>query len=395
MRQITKYVGLIALVAGARYVPLERTADVVAWLVKPPAPAGKTVVTGSVDKDKDSAGAAPVAQAAGPRRRNVEDDVRTILAQAKSEQQRSGGGTNQNSDGTRARGKRDDSDGIYTGGTGLLDDVEVVDKENPLAAANPDDYLVICEAGCRPANDRIVYRVSKIAAASAVIAQRRLEVTAAEPKDDNAEAAGVVCVAGCYDEEPVAKKKHAEQPEKSSIKLAEVEERAPPSKLAAASTALKDESPKPVAQTPEASTEIAQAIPATVGPDGLANKSSESPVAVALTGEPKKEAPDVPLSAAQPVEGEGLASAHLISAETQAHMQAKRAKLAMAPPSMPAVRVAAPTPLAPNRGWRTRVTSILALPRSDAPKRSVVAIAPFATSVSVENGWEWNLVNTQ
>jgi hypothetical protein len=33
-------------------------------------------------------------------------------------------------------------------------------KEHPLVAANPDSYLVICVAGCRPSSDEIVYRVS-------------------------------------------------------------------------------------------------------------------------------------------------------------------------------------------------------------------------------------------
>ncbi len=81
-------------------------------------------------------------------------------------------------------------------------------KEHPLAAANPDSYLVICLGGCRASSDEIVYRVSKTAAADAVIAQRRMETTAAgaasgnkpEDLDQNA----VACIAGCYANEEIS-----------------------------------------------------------------------------------------------------------------------------------------------------------------------------------------------
>ncbi len=77
-------------------------------------------------------------------------------------------------------------------------------KEHPLVTANPDSYLVICVAGCRPSSDEIVYRVSKSAAAAAVIAARRMETTAAQAADGtgiNPAGTGqdvVACIAGCY-----------------------------------------------------------------------------------------------------------------------------------------------------------------------------------------------------
>jgi hypothetical protein len=92
-------------------------------------------------------------------------------------------------------------------------------KEHPLAVANPDSYLVICLGGCRPASDKIVYRVSKTAAAAAVIAARRMETTAAqvtagaEIVPSEADQNAVACIAGCYANEeisPAMKPKRAE-----------------------------------------------------------------------------------------------------------------------------------------------------------------------------------------
>ena len=77
-------------------------------------------------------------------------------------------------------------------------------KEHPHAIANPESYLVICLGGCRPSSNEIVYRVSKTAAAAAVIAQRRMETTAAGAKGGKGEKAeageqnSVACIAGCY-----------------------------------------------------------------------------------------------------------------------------------------------------------------------------------------------------
>ncbi len=92
-------------------------------------------------------------------------------------------------------------------------------KEHPLAVANPDSYLVICLGGCRPASDKIVFRVSKTAAAAAVIAARRMETTAAqvtagaEIVPSEADQNAVACIAGCYaneDVSPALKPKRAE-----------------------------------------------------------------------------------------------------------------------------------------------------------------------------------------
>ena len=83
-------------------------------------------------------------------------------------------------------------------------------KEHPLAIANPDSYLVICVGGCRPASDQIVYRVSKTAAAAAVIAARRMETTAAQIasgvkiKPSEADESAVACIAGCYANEEIS-----------------------------------------------------------------------------------------------------------------------------------------------------------------------------------------------
>lgn len=83
-------------------------------------------------------------------------------------------------------------------------------KEHPLAIANPDSYLVICVGGCRPASDKIVYRVSKSAAAAAAIAARRMETTAAqvtpgaEIKPSEADQSAVACIAGCYANEAIS-----------------------------------------------------------------------------------------------------------------------------------------------------------------------------------------------
>lgn len=93
-------------------------------------------------------------------------------------------------------------------------------RGSPLASAYPDSFIVVCEAGCRPSSNKIVYEVSKIAAAAADIAKRKLETTAVEPTDGSKDAASVentvVCVAGCYrDEKPQpqrAETKKAEQP---------------------------------------------------------------------------------------------------------------------------------------------------------------------------------------
>jgi hypothetical protein len=105
-------------------------------------------------------------------------------------------------------------------------------KEHPLAVANPDSYLVICVGGCRPASDKIVYRVSKTAAAAAVIAARRMETTAAqvtagaEINPSEADENTVACIAGCYANEaisPAMRPRRAEAaPKAQLVRVAEV-----------------------------------------------------------------------------------------------------------------------------------------------------------------------------
>ena len=44
-------------------------------------------------------------------------------------------------------------------------DTTVRDKETPLQAAHPESFIVVCEAGCRPSSNKIVYEVSSVALA--------------------------------------------------------------------------------------------------------------------------------------------------------------------------------------------------------------------------------------
>lgn len=94
-------------------------------------------------------------------------------------------------------------------------------KDHPLAAANPDSYIVICMAGCRPASDLITYKVSKAAASAKVIAERRMQPSsvsvdgkpvAVDPQN------GTVCVAGCYDDVEVASATNPKRADVPSVK---------------------------------------------------------------------------------------------------------------------------------------------------------------------------------
>ena len=79
-------------------------------------------------------------------------------------------------------------------------------KDHPLAAAYPDSYVVVCEAGCREQPGHIVYMVTKVAAATGV--KSTLETTSSETQASTGTAAvnifnddprALPCVAGCYD----------------------------------------------------------------------------------------------------------------------------------------------------------------------------------------------------
>lgn len=376
MGKAAKYAGLVALLIGARYAPLDRMVTGLLWSSNPPA---NPVVTGSVEQPS----ATPHASASTRKPDKIEAKVQSILAgAAESPRSNSRGGNN---DGPRSRVRTDeiitDSDGIYTGGTGLIE--EAVEDNNKvskaLVAANPDDYLVICEAGCRPSNDRIVYRVSKIAAAATAIAQRRLEVTSVQPKQaDEGESTGVVCVAGCYDEEPAPRKQHTDRKQNDSIKLAQVEETASP-KIAQPA----DAKPSPAGLS--AQPVHAEVRHAAIAPDdkSAAETAAAGPAQFASQAQ----------AFASNASAQDLSAAHLISAETAAHLAAKNSRQAQA-----AVPASAPRPVisaVSQSRWRTKVTSIVALHKDAQPQRSIVALAPFETSIAVENGWEGTLVNTQ
>lgn len=104
-------------------------------------------------------------------------------------------------------------------------------KENPLALAYPDSFVVACEAGCRDPKDQIIYMVLKTAAST-----RRLDVASSEVAQistplQNAPApaveddGSVPCVAGCYDREQpkkrqVANKADARDPVRPGVVLA-------------------------------------------------------------------------------------------------------------------------------------------------------------------------------
>ncbi len=85
-------------------------------------------------------------------------------------------------------------------------------KENPLALAHPDSFVVACEAGCRYPKDHIIYMVLKSAAST-----RRLDVASSDVAQvgtplQSAQAPAVEevgslpCVAGCYDSEQPKKR---------------------------------------------------------------------------------------------------------------------------------------------------------------------------------------------
>lgn len=384
MRKAAEIAGLVVLMVGARYVPLDRIFS----LGGSKAPA-TPVVTGSVSKSPE----APPVQAGGAKAaKGIEDKVQTILAQASEVQRSNNRPSGQSSaGGDRSRVRTDDFssglDGIFTGGTGLADVEADAEGDNAtarsLADAHPNDFLVICEAGCRPSNDRIVYRVSKIAAAASAIAERRLEVTSAQPKQaEEGESTGIVCVAGCYDDE--APKKHAQRNEKTPVKLAQIEG-AGSTKKADVHDAVKPAAIEQTAAAPSEAQRPSVAQPESVALNGATSANAKVPAAEPAA--PVAAQPETSVQAANAAHSIDLGSAHLISAETEAHLNAKRSKLAAAPAAVRApVRIAR---------WRTKVTSIVALQPPSTPQRSVVALAPFDTSVSVESGWESNLVNTQ
>jgi hypothetical protein len=77
--------------------------------------------------------------------------------------------------------------------------------QHPLAAANPGNNVVVCEAGCRTPKDEIVY--------IAAIVRNDVPDKKFEPSSANRDDGSVPCIAGCYDrDEPKrpASRSHAE-----------------------------------------------------------------------------------------------------------------------------------------------------------------------------------------
>lgn len=393
---------IVALMVAARYVPL---GAVLRWLVAPAA--APAIVTGSLQDEAQSG------RSAARQPRDAASDVRAILAQADERKSN----TNSRNERGPARVNRDEvaDEEIYIGGTGLVDESGKKDTDHPLAAQHPDDYLVICEAGCRPSSDRIVFQVSKVSAAAAAKAQqRKLEVTSAN-EQLNAEAPAnsnneIVCIAGCYDDEPVKRRRHASnetsggarlaqagtsssEPEPATVTeaVAKVETASPAPSTApvavadAASMPVREASPAPVSVAPASALVETVSLPA--APSATATPAASTPAHTAATTDvstaPAAQAAlfHPPVAAASVSE---LASVHAISAETAVHIEAKHTRAletANKPPS--------------NPPWRTTVTSLVALTKPARAPRPIVALAtPFETTVSVEHGWDFTLSNT-
>ncbi len=397
MRGILKFAAIVAVMVAARYVP---AGEAIRGLVDPAKPA---IVTGSIqDQQKGDTPRDPVR-----RTRDAAADVRAILAQDSSEKASNNNAPPQRRP-ARNRGREDETDDdgeIYIGGTGLLDEDHTAAKEHPLAAKHPEDYLVICEAGCRPSSDRIVYKISKTSAVNAEKAQRKLQVTSGAEGTESNENSEIVCLAGCYDDEPV-KQRRAERMQQPAVHTAEAETPAPDEPKvetkAEVEKQLAADAPKAVAQasppapeTPPAAAALTAEAPASAVSStasmaiGTSTGSTTSAaVAEAVVTTIASPSP-VPVSAAlQPAviaeatSVRDLAAIHAISAEAAARREAKRA--ASAAPSH-------------QKPWQTKVTSLVMLPKPAKASRSVVAlstVAPFETSVAVEHGWDFTLSNT-
>lgn len=393
MRGILQFVAIVAVMVAARYAPL---GDAVRWLMRPaPAPA---IVTGSL-QDQTTDEVSPVVR----QTRDAAADVRAILAEASSEKP-----SNNNAPAPKRRkgsnGREDevDDDGeLYIGGTGLLEESAVAVKDHPLASQNPDHYLVICEAGCRPSSDRIVYKVSKIAAVKAAKAQRTLEVTsAAESANASSVNNEIVCIAGCYDDEPVKQRRAESAPATRPVQTAQAGvpstggtdaheteheefERTRHHAVDVAAAATEPARPVPAevshqaaqlsSTVPEATVEAPKPAPVSTQEPSSTATISPAATATATSVAPVLESPSV----------QEIAAVHAISAESAARREAKRA--------------AAAAPQVRQPEWETKVTSLIVLPKSTKAVRPIVAlstIAPFTTSVSIENGWDFTLSNT-
>ena len=374
MRGISKFVAIVLVMVAARYVPF---GDAMRWLVKPSSQ--PAIVTGSL-QDQEQTGDAARQQVRRPR--DAAADVRAILAQASSEKASGNNAPQRRPGGSRGREDETDDDGeIYIGGTGLLDETAVTEKEHPLATKHPNDYLVICEAGCRPSTDRIVYKISKLSAVNAAKAQRKMEVTSAAEGVESNENNEIVCLAGCYDDEPVKQRRAERTQEPAPIRTAQagtpqrdeamVQDRPAPH----SADVLKDVA-KDVAHGAPAAPAMPPAATASSTADPVVAAEPAASAAIAAPAPPA--APEVsrasvaaaasplltPASAPQPIavavaaSVREIAAVHAISAEAAARRESKRAT------------AAAPVP---QPGWETKVTSLVMLPKPEKAVRSVVA----------------------
>lgn len=400
----TKFAGLVVLMLAARYAPVEGAGSAI-WslVIGPQAPSA--VVTGSVEDDA-TGGSAAAGVPALPRTGDISERasarIRMILAEQRAGGPEAGGGGGPRREAgeggergsapppKRARSVQDEGDGeIFMGGTGLLDSAETTDKEHALAAANPNDYLVICEAGCRPQSDKIVYKVSKAAAASLAIAQRRLELSAASPQQVASADSAVVCVAGCYDDAPVASKRKRADAQQSGTS-----EPATRTAAAGANSAA-------TVDTDDAAREMQSAVLAVLEAEVRRNNrkaklralepapASAAATAKVLTAEVSKKrdaSADLVMAASAEASAmiafqapKRLAEVHLLSTEGRGHRAAKRVKALTSY----------------GQRWRTVVTRVSQpVPGSPAPvaRRMAAwkeaAIGEFETTVSIESSWD-------
>lgn len=428
-----KYAGLALLLVAARFTPLDGTVDGVASLfARHPKPS--SFETASVNDAAPPEADFSKPFQAGPGQmdklaKKTGERVRTILAQQQGSDESGGGGPRREggpASGKRSRDKEDDGE-IKMGGTGLLDEAaDVMKKEHPLAAAHPDDYLVICEAGCRSESERIVYQVSKTAAASLAIAQRRLELSAAAPEQAAKAEDTVVCVAGCYDREPARGYKRVEiTPEaKNGVRLAQsgggrratlsntahAPAEAPAlteatalngyeRTFAAMSAALADERMQVAVRAvieDAAPKSKRRAFPSTAttaaAPRPAASAPTAAPASPAVTVIAKVETPAAsentdaapPVLASAPA-AEKLADLHLLSTETRARTAKKRAMALTAY----------------GARWRTTVLKLADQAPDDTPiveRRATWKKASsrvFDTTISTESGWDAVIAEAQ
>ena len=203
MRVLGRYLLLILIMIAARYAPLDPVGEILPGRKVH----GPLVVTGSLATPQS----VPQREADDKTRELARSQIDVILGGTQEIPEGKAASHPEQQFRTRGVSKRNRDDGfdeIIMGGTGLLaDDAATTRSPHPLAAANPESFVVICEAGCRAGNDQIVYKISKTSAPADAIAKRRLEVTAAADEIASAGDAAV-CVAGCYREEP-ARRHHA------------------------------------------------------------------------------------------------------------------------------------------------------------------------------------------